>query len=86
MTEIRGFSDGIPEIVKERWPYQHNGQKFTFGKNRESARHFVYFIQRDTSSEGFPGCVSTGFETDRDMTREEVEQRQQFIDFMNGSR
>jgi len=86
MTVIKGFSSGIPERVKERWPYQHNGRMFTFGKNRESAKHFAYFIQRDTSAEAFAGSVSTGFETDRDMTREEVEQRQQFIDFMNATR
>ncbi len=29
---------------------------------------------------------STGFETDRDLTHEEVERRQQFVDFMNGTR
>lgn len=86
MAEIRGFSDGIPKNVKEKWPYEHNGQTFTFGKNRESDNHFVYYVQRDTSSGGFTGSVSTGYETDRDLTRAEVEQRQQFIDFMNGKR
>jgi hypothetical protein len=72
--------------VKERWQYQHDGQTFTFGKNRESAKHFVYYVQRDTSSGGFTGSASTGFETDRDLSHEEVERRQQFIDFMNGTR
>lgn len=83
--EIKGFGEGIPKSVKERWPYQHNGRIFTFGKNRESATHFVYYVQRDTSCEGFTGSVSTGFETDRDLTRAEVEQRQHFMDFMNAT-
>ena len=86
MAEIKGFSDGIPKRVKERWLHERDGRVFTFGKNRESAKHFVYYVQRDTSSGGFTGSVSTGFKTDRDLTRAEVEQRQQFIDFMNGTR
>ena len=84
--EITGFSDGIPQDVDETWTKEKNGRTYTFGKHRESAKHFAYFIQRDTNSEGFTGGVSTGFETDRDMTREEVEQRQQFVDFMNATR
>ena len=84
MAEIKGFSSGIPKSVKERWPCQHNGQTFTFGKNRESAKHFVYYIQRDMSSGGFTRNVATGYETDRDLTHEEVEQWPWFIDFMNG--
>ena len=86
MKEIKGFSDGIPKRVKERWPHEHNGQTFTFGKNRESAKHFVYYCQRDIESGQFIQVSSTGFETDRDLTRGEVEQRQQFIDFMNATR
>jgi hypothetical protein len=86
MAEIRGFGDGIPKTVKEKWPYQHKGVTFTFGKNRESATHFVYYVQREASGAGFTGAVSTGFETDRDLTRAEVEQRRQFIEFMDETR
>jgi hypothetical protein len=86
MAEIGCFSDGIPKSVKEQWPYQHNGQTFTFGKNRESAKHFVYYCQRDPSCEGFTGSSSTGFETDRDLARAEVEKLKLFIDFMNASK
>jgi hypothetical protein len=72
--------------VKERWPYEHNGRMFTFGKNRENPNHFVYYCRRDTDSGRFITASSTGFETDRDLTHEEVEKRQQFIDFMNTTR
>jgi hypothetical protein len=84
--EISGFSSGIPKSVKEQWPHEHNGRKFTFGKNRESEKHFVYYVQHDTSSGGFTGSVSTGFETDRDLTRAEVESWPRFLDFMNAPR
>jgi len=83
MAEVKGFSDRIPKNVKERWPYKHNGLMFTFGKNRESAKHFVYYVRRDISDGRFIQASSTGFETDRDLTRAEVEKRKQFIDFMN---
>jgi hypothetical protein len=84
--EIKGFSDGILKRVKELWPHEHNGKMFTFGKNRENPKHFVYYCRRDTDTGRFTTASSTGFETDRDLTREEVEQRHQFIDFMNATR
>jgi hypothetical protein len=86
MKEIKGFSDGIPKRAKEQWLYEHNGRMFTFGKNRESPKHFIYYCRRDTDTGRFITASSTGFETDRDLTYEEVEQRQHFIDFMNATR
>lgn len=83
MAEIKGFSDGIPKNVKEQWPHEHDGRMFTFGKDRQSPKHFVYYCQRDISDGRFIQASSTGFETDSDLTRAEVEKRQQFIDFMN---
>jgi hypothetical protein len=81
-----GFGTGIPKEVKEKWAKVTNGITYAFGKDRKSPTHFVYYVQRDTSAGTFTGDVSTGYETDRDLTRAEVEQRQQFIDFMNGSK
>jgi len=86
MAEIKGFGDGIPKRVKELWPHEHNGRMFTFGKNRESEKHFVYHCRRDTDTGGFITASSTGFETDRDLAHEEVEKRQQLIDFMNATK
>jgi hypothetical protein len=82
--EITGFSGGIPKNVK--WTHEHNGRTFTIGKNRESAKHFVYYVRRDISDGRFIQASSTGFETDRDLTREELERRPQFVDFMNATR
>jgi hypothetical protein len=55
MAEIKGFSGGIPKSVKERRKHQHDGCMFTFGKNRESAKHFVYYCQREISDGRFIG-------------------------------
>ena len=84
--EIKGFSGGIPKSEKERWPHEHDGRMYTFGKNRESTKHFVYYCQRDIEDGRFIQVSSTGFETDRDLPHEEVERRKQFIDFMNATR
>jgi hypothetical protein len=77
-----GFGAGIPKDVKEKWTKVKNGITFTFGKERMGPNHFVYYIQRSNSNGQFTGDSSTGFPTDRDLTREEVEKHQQFIEFM----
>ncbi len=84
--EITGFSGGIPNDVNERWTKEQNGTSYTFGKIRKSAKHFIYYCQRDSDSGRFIQISSTGFETDRDLTHDEAGQRQQFIDFMNGTK
>lgn len=84
--EITGFGGGIPKEVNERWTKEQNGKSYTFGKQRKSPNHFLYYCQRDIESERFIQVSSTGFETDRDLTHEEIEQRQQFVDFMNATR
>jgi hypothetical protein len=65
---------------------EHDGRMFTFGKNRENPKHFLCYCRRDTDPGRFINARSTRFETDRDLTHEEVEQRQQFVDFMNATR
>lgn len=80
--EITGFSGGIPGDVTERWPKDQNGRKYTFGKVEKSPKHFVYYCQRSMYEGNFNLDVSTGYETDRDLTHQEVEQRQQFVDFI----
>ena len=80
--EITGFSGGIPGDVTERWPKQKNGRKYTFGKVRKSPNHLEYYCQRSMYDENVTLDVSTGFKTDRDLSHDEVEQRQQFVDFI----
>jgi hypothetical protein len=77
-----GFGAGIPSEVTEKWTKVKNGITYTFAKVRKSPTHFVYYVQRDTSDGTFTGDCSTGLELDRDLTHEEVEKRQQFIDFL----
>jgi hypothetical protein len=78
---IGGFSDGIPPKSDDKWSKIVNSRTYMFAKVKEE-NVFLYYCQRDTSAGGFPGGVSTGFRTDRELSRAEVEQRQQFIDFM----
>lgn len=78
---IGGFSDGIPKKA-ETWPFVANGRVYTFGKVRKSAMHFVYYCQRSVEYMTGHEDLSTGFETDRDLTQKEVEQWPQFVTFI----
>jgi hypothetical protein len=78
---IGGFSDGIPPKSDDKWAKIVNGRTYTFAKVKEN-NHFLYYCERSFETGTAAGKTSTGFETDRDLTRAEVEQRQQFIEFI----
>jgi hypothetical protein len=80
--EIIGFRGGIPKEVKETWRKEQNGRKCTFGKDRKAPKHFIYYCQRSISDGTVTQDSSTGFETDRDLTHDEVEKWPQFVKFM----
>ena len=79
-----GFGNGIPANINETWKKERDERTYTFIKLRKAERHFIYTCTRSIEAGTVTQDLSTGFETDRDLTRDEVELRQQFVDFMEG--
>jgi hypothetical protein len=80
---VLGFSNGIPENIDETWKKGVEGRTYILAKIRKKTGHFLYYCQRSIEDGATKQDLSTGFETDRDLTRDEVERRQQFVDFMS---
>ncbi|MGA8555552.1 MAG: hypothetical protein WB630_14150 [Candidatus Acidiferrales bacterium] len=80
--EINGFG-AAPMGVPARWTKEHKGRTYTFGKERKPT-HFVYYCER-TSGNIFTQDTSTGYKTDRDLSREEIEKLPLFVEFMEGT-
>jgi hypothetical protein len=72
-----GFSNGVLANVDDTWPKVKAGRAYMFQKTRIKSGHFEYSCKRLNS------CC--GFVTDRNLSREEVEGREQFVDFMLGT-
>jgi hypothetical protein len=76
MAEI-GFGKA-PEKT-ETWDKKVDGVTFLFSKTREKEGVFSYNC---TCKRNSPSGLVCGFQTDRDLDREEIESRPQFLDFI----
>jgi hypothetical protein len=80
-----GFSS-TPEKIDETWTKERAGQVFKFTKIKKGPHHFIYNCSRHYDDGRFVGDSSTGYVSDHELTRDEIEKRPQFVDFMNGLR
>jgi hypothetical protein len=78
---------GFGEVAErtETWKKEIGGIIFVFTKTRENERLFTYGCKRKFTHEGgITSDTSCGFQTDRDLDREEIESRAQFVGFTGG--
>jgi hypothetical protein len=79
MAEI-GF--GKAPATTEAWGKEIGGMTFVFTKTREKERVFTYNCKRTSKDKhGITSDFVCGFQTDRDLDREEIESRPQFLEF-----
>lgn len=81
MSEI-GFGQ-VPART-ETWEKRVGRNIFVFRKTREKDNHFVYSCRCRSEDGRFVLTSSTGYETDRDVSRDEIEARPQFCEFIAG--
>lgn len=80
-----GFIHSAPTNRDLTWEMEVNGIVFTFKKVWEKF-HFLYNCQCSSTWKSFHSSGSTGFYSERDFTKDEVERLPQFADFISQRR
>jgi hypothetical protein len=77
-----GIGFGQVPSKDDTWEIVVGGKTFVFTKTHEKSGIFAYNCKHETEAERFISASSTGYRTDRDLSRAEVEARQQFREFI----
>jgi hypothetical protein len=79
-----GFSKE-PKEIDEVWTKEHRGRTYTFTVTKYGPHRFDYGCQCALDYEKARADNWVGFTSDHRLTRDEVERRPQFLEFMNGA-
>ena len=79
-TNEIGFNQSVQE-KPQSWDKEVGGVTFVFTKSREGAA-FVYSCKCESEHARATSDSSTGFRTDRDLGKAEIEGRPQFLEFI----
>ena len=78
-----GFSNE-PEKIDESWTREHRGRIYTFTKTKKGKHHFIYNCSLHVEDKTVTQDSSTGYLSDHELSRDEIEKRPQFCGVHGG--